>query len=524
MQKVSPMSRFAHNLAFHPTGKPRGWVRRLVFERDRTPRSIFRRVVFKKNGRVRPVFETWMKVAQRPELHSQLSGRGDSWGNAVAHLGHVGETLRTLRPLEATVRSWMRHGAPPAPISEHEVADRLKACFAAKGKWLLVSVGHDNYTRISGGIQMCIQREEKSTLSSGGTYLNIHPWQPLPRLAHFAESPNPFVNLILDGSTIGTCRMSDLVALVRRMTAHGVETDIVIHQLLGHNPEQIAKLVNATGSGRCLFWLHDFLSLCPSFTLQRNNVAFCAAPPITSNACALCIYGEERREHSARMAKLFQDVDVQLVSPSQVTLDFWTKHSDLRVMSKRVVPHMTLEWIRRATPAAIDPCRPVTVAFLGTPATHKGWPIFERLSKESRSSKAFRFLLFGTSRPPGATIKRIDVHVTADKPMAMSDAIALEEVDIVVHWPSWPETFSLTTYEALAGGAFLVTNATSGNVAATVKETRRGAVLEDEAELFKFFGDGRAELLAQQSRASRAGSSVVHGLSDMSVSLLMQVR
>jgi len=220
------------------------------------------------------------------------------------------------------------------------------------------------------------------------------------------------------------------------------------------------------------------------------------------------------------MAALFRDVDVHLVAPSKVTLDFWKKHSDLRVISKRVVPHMTLEWIRRMNPAAIDLDRHVTVAFLGTPATHKGWPIFEHLAKDPRSSKAFRFLLFSASRPPGSTIKRIDVHVTADRPTAMSDAVGAEGVDIVVHWPSWPETFSLTTYEALVGGAFLVTNETSGNVAATVKEMQRGEVLADEAELFAFFGDGRAERLARKGRASRAEFSVVHHLSDMSVPLL----
>lgn len=518
------MNRFAYGLAFHPTGRPRGWVRRLVFEHGTTPRSVFRRVVFKKNGRVRPHFETWMKVTQRPELHAVLAGGDNAWGNAVGHLGPVGETLRTLRPLEATAQSWIRHGEPAAILSEDEIAERLNACLAAGRGWLLLSVGHDAYTKISGGVQMCIQREEQSTLASGGIYLNLHPWQPLPRLAHLADSPNHFVNLILDGATIGTCRMSDLVSVVGQLTAQGVQTDVVIHQLLGHNPEEIAEVVNATGSGRCLFWLHDFLSLCPSYTLQRNNVAFCAAPPITSNACTLCIYGEERREHSARMTAFFRDVDVHLVSPSRVTLDFWTRHADLRVVSKRVAPHMTLEWIKRATPAAIDPYRPVTVAFLGTPATHKGWPIFERLSEEAGSSKEFRFLLFSASRPPGSTIKRIDVHVTADKPTAMSDAVAAEEVDIVVHWPSWPETFSLTTYEALAGGAFLVTNGISGNVAATVEELQRGEVLGDEADLFALFKDGRAARMAQQSRASRAGSSVVHRLSEMSVSLLVQER
>jgi hypothetical protein len=189
-----------------------------------------------------------------------------------------------------------------------------------------------------------------------------------------------------------------------------------------------------------------------------------------------------------------------------------------------VEPHMKLEWTRLEKPSAIDSQKPVTVGFLGTPAAHKGWPIFERLSKDEELSKRFRFLLFSASNPPGSTIKRIGVHVTAETPTAMSDAIAANGVDIALHWPSWPETFSLTTYEAMAGGAYLVTNGISGNVAATVQELERGAVLADEDELLDFFRSGRAAALAQQSRASRAGSSVRQSLSDMSVSMLVGAR
>jgi hypothetical protein len=183
-----------------------------------------------------------------------------------------------------------------------------------------------------------------------------------------------------------------------------------------------------------------------------------------------------------------------------------------------------LKWIPRATSAGINSSRPVTVAFLGTPAAHKGWPMFERLSKSEDLWTGFRFLIFSSTQPAGSTVKRIGVSVTASNPTAMSDAVNAAGVDIVVHWPSWPETFSLTTYEAMAGGAYLVTNRISGNVAATVNDLHRGAVLADETELLAFFRDGRAAHMAQESRKSRAGSSVLQSLSAMSVSLLAEVR
>lgn len=518
------MNRLNSFLTFHPDGKPRGWVRRLLFQQGKTPRKMFRRMVFKKDGRVRQHFEAWMIGPSVPRLPDTLPGRPDAWAEALEHLGPRGQTLRRLRPLEDTVLTWIRHAKPKHILSTDELARRLQDSLAGGRDWMLISVGHDDYTRISGGVQMCLQREEQRTLANGGIYLNIHPWQPLPKLADPTNAPDLFFNLTLDGLALGACRMADLKAAVAGMAAKAFRMEVAVHQMLGHSPEEIAELVKSTGSNRCVFWLHDFLTLCPSFTLQRNDLSFCAAPPLTSNSCALCIYGAERVQHTERMAAFFRSIEVHLVSPSKVTLDFWTKHTDLPTKSTRVEPHMKLEWTRLENPSAIDSEKPVTVGFLGTPAAHKGWPIFERLSKDEELTKGFRFLLFSASSPPGSTIKRIGVHVTAETPTAMSDAIAANGVDIALHWPSWPETFSLTTYEAMAGGAYLVTNRISGNVAATVHELERGAVLADEDELLDFFRSGRAAAMAQQSRASRAGSSVRQSLSDMSVSMLVGAR
>lgn len=49
-------------LAFHRSGKPRGWVRWLLFDRERTPRWIFRRIIFKKNGDIRTKFKGYVRA------------------------------------------------------------------------------------------------------------------------------------------------------------------------------------------------------------------------------------------------------------------------------------------------------------------------------------------------------------------------------------------------------------------------------------------------------------------------------
>jgi glycosyltransferase involved in cell wall biosynthesis/ubiquinone/menaquinone biosynthesis C-methylase UbiE len=48
------------NLAFHHSGKPRGWVRFLLFHRNREPRRLFRRIVCRKSGSPRKSFIKWL--------------------------------------------------------------------------------------------------------------------------------------------------------------------------------------------------------------------------------------------------------------------------------------------------------------------------------------------------------------------------------------------------------------------------------------------------------------------------------
>lgn len=49
-----------YRLAFHKSGKPRGWLRKVMLkDKQGTPRPLTRRLLFKSNGSVRPIFAAW---------------------------------------------------------------------------------------------------------------------------------------------------------------------------------------------------------------------------------------------------------------------------------------------------------------------------------------------------------------------------------------------------------------------------------------------------------------------------------
>jgi hypothetical protein len=312
--------------------------------------------------------------------------------------------------------------------------------------------------------------------------------------------------------------MAEMTEGVARCVAAGREVRLIIHHLLGHSPEALTALAHASQVREVPFWLHDFFTLCTRYTLQRNELVFCGAPEAESNACGLCVFGHSRSLHQARVAAFFKAVPILAVAPSQVTADFWRIKSSLQTKGLVVVPHVVLEERLRTMPERIETGAPITVGFLGAAVAHKGWPVFaEMMNRHSGPEK--RFVVFSDKRPGLGEDDWHRVHVTTDTPDAMSRAVARARVDIVLHWATWPETFSFTTFEALSAGAWLLTNPVSGNVQAAVRATGRGAVLDDQATLDQMFADGGLARLVAERRASAAQTEITPHYSALSFDL-----
>ena len=451
-----------------------------------------------------------------PFWHYVVAGMNE--GRLARHPGgHKADTLKKTLPLEELVAAWRFRKKPRKFLNAAELHKLVLMAnkSMAGANQLIISFGHDNYRAVSGGVQYCIQHEEETATGRGVLYLNLHPYQPLPRLSHMHEDPDVVVSVLAGGKAVGATRMSELIKATKALADDFGHIEVVVHHLMGHSPEQITAVVRASGSNRCWLWLHDFFTLCPSYALQRNNVSFCGAPPQTSNACRLCLYGEERINHRARIEAFFRDSSLNVIAPSQFTADYWSLRSGLSPASLTVRDHLNIAWTESNGPS-IHESKKITVAFVGYPAPHKGWPVFERIVGDfgGKDSK-FSFVYFGTSRITQDDVEMIPVRVTAEDPDAMIRAIGGRGVDIVLHWAACAETFSFSTHEALAGGAFVLTNPISGNVAVTVRRLRRGAVLEDEADLLAFFGDGRVEAMVAEARSRRRGRKAVLSRSDM---------
>lgn len=410
---------------------------------------------------------------------------------------------------------WTRPEMPGEIISGDKLVERLSAALSRAR--LMLSIGHDDYREAPGGVQLCIAIEEKEAARRDVDYLNLHPWQALPKLAE--PEDDPLLVLALNGRDLGLARASQIVSALGALPRATEPPEIVIHHLAGHAPEAVVAMAESLAVRHARLWLHDYFTLCTSYALQRNNVSACSAPEVDSNACGICLFGRQRVPQAARIGMLFAELDVEVVSPSQGALDFWKSRTTLKPNGLRVQSHVSLSAAARgeAIPALHD--APVRIAFIGTQVQHKGWPVFLELNTRLQTDPNYEFWSFGAQDPKISGLRHVEAHVRADAPDAMLRAIADHEIDLVLHWAAWRETFSFSTFEALAGGAFVLTNAISGNVAAAVEEFDRGIVLADTEALYSLAEAGGFRDLAERARAARHDTALAAKFSVMTFAL-----
>jgi hypothetical protein len=310
------------------------------------------------------------------------------------------------------------------------------------------------------------------------------------------------LRLRLNGVAIGVARFPDLASVLTALRGKGTRLTFVFHHLLGHIPELLATLPNEA-DGDPIVWVHDFFTLCPSFTLMRNDVKFCGGPPVGSAACGVCAIGAERRDHAARMSAFFERIHPMVIAPSEVTRKFWQRRGDLPHAGTAVVPLARLSMSADRDPIVTPDDVPLRIAHLGGVSLHKGWPVFEQLTYAHANDTRYKFYHLGLGGTPSSRYVHDPVRVSPDQREAMIDAIVRNRIDVVILWSTWPETFCFTVHEALAGGAFVIAREAAGNVWPTVQsnEACQGCAVEDEADLFRLFESGEIQTLV--ARANR---------------------
>lgn len=328
-------------------------------------------------------------------------------------------------------------------------------------------VGNDDYLRNSGGIQACISIDVMERGANGRATLYLWPAQLSPNLVVAGE---PDVNLRLNGRSFGATSLPELAqALQAIANSCEVESDLTVHGLMGHSPESFVALVRDSGNAidRVVFWAHDYFAACSCYTLAPYANEFCGSPKSDSVQCRVCPYGVGRNAHLASIREFLDLPNTLIITPSIASQTVF-RHATGWSGPIRVQPLGDFEWLglRREITGTRAPIR---IAFVGYPSPRKGWFDFMDLVRWCAGRSDVTFYHIGSADQKIPMVSFVPVNQLEGETNAMTETLREHGIDVVLHWPTWPETFAITAHEALAAGCQVLTNNVSGNIAALAK-------------------------------------------------------
>jgi glycosyltransferase involved in cell wall biosynthesis len=481
------------------------------------PLTHFQQVGWKEGRDPNPYFSTRFYLETSPDVRDAGINPFEHYANAGRLEGRLGkrpggykaEVLSSLVSLNQTVKDWTRKDDVTL-VPASEVQEHLRKASRGRVNGIVVALSHDDYTKNIGGIQLCLALEQGAFARNDCCYIQIFPWQPLPVLSTRSES-DTVVSFSIDGRSVGSCWSRDLLSALKSVTesTKGGANSLIVHALHGHSVDFVIALNKQLAPRKAYFWLHDYFSVCTGFNLLRNCVSYCGAPPETSQACAVCVYGESRPAHVGAIQRLFAAISFTVVGPSKFVSALWKQtvslsHADL-------VSHEHCDFIEEGSRVDFPELKIATkklrlprrlkIAFLGQPVSHKGWPVFRDLVLQQCANPNYEFVHLGTHPDPSLPVHFREVRVTPEKTDAMVEALKLEKIDAVVQWSVWPETFCITAHEALAAGAVIITSKASGNIPCLVEKVGTGLVFDNEQHLWDAFASNEvARYVAQRKQ------------------------
>lgn len=375
----------------------------------------------------------------------------------------------------------------------------LVAAYLPDTAGITVSVSHDRYTHSVGGVQILVADEQAAFNRQNEAYFHIAPAAARLLLAPANEGPF-LLYLTINGAYAGLTTYDDLTQVLAELAPEmPAVRRFVVRCLLGHQVDPLITLHFALCPTAAVFWANDYEAICVGFNLLRNDVSFCGGPPPGSMACRVCVYSDDRDAHLRQLNYLFAAIPFHVVVPSNTALAIWNDAARLPHTSVQVHEYVRIQpsAIRSSLIGATSrgtADNPVRIAFVGYAMPHKGWPAFVEIAAAIEglaAYEAFHLTALPTDPVP-SNVQSVVTKVLPGARGAMTDALVAKSIDLVLVLSTWPETFCLVAYEAIASGADVITLPGSGNVAEMVLASGRGLVMPDTASIINFLTSGAA--------------------------------
>lgn len=354
-------------------------------------------------------------------------------------------------------------------------------------KKYVIAISFANYLKDKTGISKVIMGHQQMYNQNNVSYVAL--FSVKKNLCHDRIMLFCKYGLIIDGEFKGVFQMNQIIHMMAIWQENGrALLDIHLHHLMYTKISLISELLQACPNTPIKSYLHDYYNACTGYNLLKNGDFYCGGKGFSEDYCGDCVFAKKNKEVQNRIHQLFTNniQRITFISPSEATktifLNFHPEYSNKIV----VIPHQKYDkhYIDNLEP--INQGDKIEVAFLGMPARHKGWLVWQKLVSVAIHDK-YEFTVFNSSDDIYPQMGKVKIGFSKDNLNAMTDALRKHKAHVVLLWSMCPETYSYTCFEAYSANAFIITNSSSGNIADVVKANNNGIVLSDEEELYTLF-------------------------------------
>jgi len=357
-------------------------------------------------------------------------------------------------------------------------------------KKYVLSVSYGDYTNGVGGTDRVIKAHSEMLFHNDISYIYIYPKKCINNRMKISE--DRFWCLICDGVSRDIITTDYVCTLLNNLQKKGYQLlAIIVHHFKNVNLHEFSAIVECNNAP-ILFYLHDYMTICPKAGLITSNDEFCGASFPCKEKCEGCTFFAN--DNLTRLSDIQQIIDrirdrLVFIAPSDAAKREWIKCYSEFEKRIRVIYHQCSNEIYLQNSEIINENEPLKIAFIGYQKNLKGWNQWHDAVETVRKiSNNIEFYQFGTVKDHHSYIKEVEVDFKKSL-SSMIDALRENKIHVAVLWSVWPETYSYTYYESWAANTFVLCNSLSGNICEQVAINRNGVVANAPSQLVSLLQD-----------------------------------
>lgn len=353
-----------------------------------------------------------------------------------------------------------------------------------KLSYYVLSISCNNYLLKNGGLPKYIEEQQNALRSLDIGYIQIAPIRKF-LVMDKKNVLHDLYTIVVNGDYQGIFtekQVLDLLQMKQREEEKLI--GIFIHHCRGINLNFLDFLLQWIPEIPVFFYIHDYYSICPNFLMLKNDIIFCGKEKRTEEKCHDCSYYTSGIKENNSVGMFLEKYCNRIipVSPSNIAKEIWLNTYNQYRDKIKVVPHLI--WNDYYKENMHFSTEKIKIAYVGSARGHKGWNVWKNLYEIfDKNQNAYELYTFGQNTPKCVNTTQVKVSVTINEKEAMQAWLRKLNIDCVILWSNWPETYSYTYFESYAANTFILTCEDSGNIAYMVKKVGNGLVFKDEKQL-----------------------------------------